>query len=169
MKGTRQSKRYEVESKRRECTLCVITFKDLAWKDHSAILMDISRHGAGIESSTKIDPGFIWFRDRVGGFKGGVLMWSRPVGKRFRAGIRFIPLLRSEEQFINDQIALVRADKPLQDPVAVITTIMESLTNSSAASFPTAPPPPPPNASGKPDDGEDEDIIGELRDIISSV
>ena len=168
VKGTRQSRRYQVENKQRECSLCVITFKDLAWKDHSAILMDISRHGAGIDSDTKIDPGFVWFRDRVGGHKGGVLMWSRPAGHRFRAGVRFVPLTRSEEQFISDQIALVRADKPLQDPVAVITTIMESLTNSSAASSPTAPPPAKPEAGEKPD-GDDEDIIGELRNIASSI
>lgn len=166
IQSTRKSRRYEVESKQRECSLCVITFKDLAWKDHSALLIDISRHGAGIESDAKIDPGFVWFRDRVGGQKGGVLMWSRAAGQRFRAGIRFVSLTRSEEQFINDQIALVRADKPLQDPVAVITTIMESLTNSSAASSPTAPPPAKPGTEGRPND-DDEDIIGELRDIAS--
>jgi hypothetical protein len=167
IQGTRQSRRYQVENKHRECSLCVITFKDLAWKDHSAVLIDISRHGAGIDSDAKIEPGFVWFRDRVGGHKGGVLMWSRAAGQRFRAGVRFVPLTRSEEKFINDQIALVRADKPLQDPVAVITTIMESLTHSSAASSPTAPPPAKPSAEGRPDD--DEDIIGELRDIASKI
>jgi len=161
-KGTRQSRRYTVESKQRECSLCIITFKDFAWKDHTAILMDISRHGAGVDSDSKIEPGFVWFRDRVGGHKGGVLMWNRQHGNRYRAGIRFVPLTREEEQFIDGQIKLVRADKPLQDPVAVITTIMESLTNSTAASSPTAPP----ASSGE---NDDEDIIDELRDIVSSV
>ena len=169
MKSTRQSRRYEVENKRRECSLCVITFKDLAWKDYTAMLMDISRHGAGIESDARIDPGFIWFRDRVGGYKGGVLMWSRQAGQRFRAGIRFIPLSRSEEQFINEQIGLVRANKPLQDPVAVITTIMESLTNSSAAASPTSPPAEPRRPEKTGTDGDDEDIIGDLRDIVASI
>jgi hypothetical protein len=166
MKGTRESRRYTVENKRRECNLCVITFKDLAWKDHSAMLMDISRYGAGIESDGRIDPGFVWFRDRVGGFKGGVLMWSKEVERRHRAGIRFVPLSRSEEKFIDEQIALVRADKPLKDPVAVITTIMESLTHSSATSSPAA------SLSrepvGKSADDDDDDIISDLRDIVSS-
>lgn len=168
MKGTRQSRRYQVESKQRECSLCVITFKDLAWKDHTAILIDISRHGAGIDSEARIEPGFVWFRNRVAGHKGGVLMWSRQLDRRFRAGIRFVPLTWSEEQFIDGQIQLVRADKPLKDPVAVITTIMESLTHSSAASAPTAPPPAParPGASGE--SGDDEDIIDELRNIVTS-
>lgn len=166
MKGTRQSRRYAVDNKRRECHLCVITFKDLAWKDHTALLMDISRHGAGIESEGKIDPGFIWFHDRVGGFRGGILMWSRQSGQRYRAGIRFVPLTRTEERFIDQQIALVRADKPLRDPVAVITTIMESLTHSSAAAVPTAPQAPA-RAEKSPDD-DDDDIIGDLRSIVSS-
>ena len=42
MKGTRKSLRYPV-ALRRECMLCVITFKDLAWKEFKATLADISR------------------------------------------------------------------------------------------------------------------------------
>jgi hypothetical protein len=163
MESTRQSRRYQVENKQRTCSFCVITFKDLAWTDHTALLMDISRHGAGIESDVRIDPGFVWFRDRLGGFKGGVLMWSRQSDKRFRAGIRFVPLTRSEEQFINEQIALVRTHQPLQDPVAVITTIMESLTNSSVPA--SASPGQTQAPTGKDDD---EDIIDDLRNIVSS-
>lgn len=166
-KAPRQSRRYPVVQQHRECGLCVITFKDLAWKDHTALLVDISRHGAGIESHERIDPGFVWFRDRVGGHKGGVLMWNRPAGDRHRGGVRFVPFTRAEEKFIDEQIALVRSGQPLQDPVSVITTLMESLTH--AGSVETAPPPAPqPEPLAPSGNSDDDDIIGELRKIVSS-
>src|SRR5512143_4340150 len=103
MAGTRQSVNYAV-ALRRDCMLCVITFKDLAWKEIKATVVDISRQGVGMESDTRTAPGFVWFRDRLGGFKGGILMWSRRSGNKHRAGIRFVPLTYSEEQFIQEQV-----------------------------------------------------------------
>jgi hypothetical protein len=98
-------------------------------------------------------------------------MWNRQFGLRFRAGIRFVPLSRSEEEFVDEQIALVRADRPLVDPVAVITTLMESLTNSSVTSIPPAPATPFGRTGGPDDKGDDDDddIIEDLRDIVSSI
>jgi hypothetical protein len=122
----RQASRYPL-AVQRDCTMCVITFKDMAWKDHIAYLKDLSMNGVGVASEKRIDPGFVWFRDRVGGHRGGVLMWSEQVGYHFRAGIQFLSFSREAEQFVEDEVGLLRAHQPLRQPEAIISTIMESL------------------------------------------
>jgi len=122
----RQASRYPLAIQR-DCSLCIITFKDLAWSDHVAYLKDFSANGVGVESEKRIDPGFVWFRDRVGGHRGGVMMWSEQAGYNFRAGIQFLSLSREAEQFVEDQVGLLRAHQPLQQPEAIMSTIMESL------------------------------------------
>jgi hypothetical protein len=122
----RQASRYPLAIQR-DCTMCVITFKDLSWKDQLALLKDISMNGVGVESQKQIDPGFVWFRDRVGGHRGGVLMWSRQIGYHYRAGIEFVPLSREAEQFVQSQVGLLRAHQRLSDPEAVISMIMQYL------------------------------------------
>lgn len=125
----RQEGRYPL-AVQRDCAMCIITFKDLAWKDHIAVLKDISTNGVGVEAEQRINTGFVWFRDRVGGHRGGVLLWSRQVGDNFRGGIQFVPLSRDSEQFVNSQIDLLRDHQPLVDPKAVISTIMESMART---------------------------------------
>jgi len=122
----RQASRYPL-AVQRDCAMCVITFKDMAWKDHLAYLKDFSMNGVGVASEKRIDPGFVWFRDRVGGHRGGVLMWSGQVGYKFRAGIQFLSFSREAEQFVEDQVGLLRAHQPLRQPEAILATIMESL------------------------------------------
>ncbi len=111
----------------RQCNLSLIMSKDLAWTDHTVNLKDIGRDGVGIESPRRIDQGFVWFHDRVGGFRGGVLIWSRPQGSNFRAGIQFIPLSLSQENEIDDKVRLMREHAPLRSPEALIATIRDSL------------------------------------------
>ena len=122
----RQAGRYPL-AVQRDCAMCVITFKDMAWKDHLAYLKDISMDGVGIASEERIDPGFVWFQGRVGGHRGGVLMWSGQAGFNFRAGIEFISLSREAEQFVHNGVELLRAHQLLRDPEAIMLTIMESL------------------------------------------
>jgi hypothetical protein len=122
----RQAVRYPL-AVQRDCMMCIITLKDLAWKDHVAFLKDISMNGVGVEAEKRIDTGFVWFRDRVGGHRGGVLMWSRQVGYNYRAGIQFVPLSRDAEDFVNSQVGLLRDHKTILDPSAIISTIMESM------------------------------------------
>jgi len=122
----RQAGRYPL-AVQRNCAMCVITFKDMVWKDHRAYLKDISTNGVGIESEKHIDPGFVWFQDRVGGHRGGVMMWSQQVGYNFRAGIQLVPLSLESEQFVEGQVGLLRAHQPLRQPEAIMSTIMESL------------------------------------------
>ncbi len=115
----------------RECGLCVITFKDLMWSDHTAQLKDISRDGIGIELERPVDRGFVWFRNRVGGFRSGVLMWSSRQGRNFRAGIQFVPLSRTQEQYVQEEVQMVRDHAPMRNPEAIIATIMDSLSRRS--------------------------------------
>ena len=126
MNELRESIRYPL-AVQRDCPLCLITFKDLEWSDYSAQLKDISRGGIGIESAEHIERGFVWFRDRVCGFRGGVLMWSRQAGMSYRAGIQFVPLSRTEERYVQEEVSMVRGHAPLRNPEAIIATIMASL------------------------------------------
>jgi hypothetical protein len=125
----RQVTRYPL-AVHRDCAMCVITFKDLSWKDQFAFLKDISTSGVGVESEKPMDPGFVWFHERVGGHRGGILMWGRQVGYNYRAGIEFVPLSREAEQFVHDQVGLLRAHQPLLDAEAIMTTIIGSLSKT---------------------------------------
>ncbi len=118
---------------RRDCTFAVITFKDLVWKDHLAQLLDISSGGIGLASEGSMDRGFVWFRDRVAGNRGGVLLWSRPHGRSYRAGIQFVPLSRDQESYLRDEFAMVREGRSLRDPRAMLATITGSLSRHRPA------------------------------------
>src|SRR5574341_1118321 len=95
-------RRYPVTA-HRDCPMGVITFRQLEWNDHHAQLTDISVVGIGIESNQQIEPGLVWFKERIGGYRSGVLMWSKQTGARFRAGIKFVPLSREEEAYLQEQ------------------------------------------------------------------
>lgn len=127
MDDKRQAKRQPVVVKR-SCSLGVIPFKQLEWTDHVVHLVDISKNGVGIESADRLDPGFVWFKDRVGGCKGGVLMWSRNAGSRCRAGIRLVPLTRDEELYVQQQSAPSAPHKPRRNPEELINMIINSMT-----------------------------------------
>ncbi len=70
----------------------VISFKRLEWTELIAKVVDISSQGVGIEARSKVEPGFVWFSEKVDGSRGGLLMWSRQFDSTFRGGIRFVPL-----------------------------------------------------------------------------
>jgi hypothetical protein len=119
-------RRYPV-SAHRECPMGIITFKRLEWMDHDAQIVDISIVGIGIESSQQIEPGLVWFKERIGGYKSGVLMWSKQSGSRFRAGIKFVPLSRDEEAYVHEQVKQSHPSKPIHDPARIISTLLESV------------------------------------------
>ena len=125
----RQTTRYPL-AEQKEYGLCVITFKDLAWKDHRAILKDISPGGVGIESNAQVDRGFVWFNKTVGGHRSGILLWNRLVGYNYRAGIQFVSLTRDQERSIGECVETVRAHQPLRDPEQIIATILTSLSRT---------------------------------------
>ncbi len=114
-------------STQRVCDLGIISFRRLLWTDVRVQVVNLSMTGVGIESNARLDPGFVWFKDRVGGQRGGVLMWSRQQDNRYRAGIRFVPLSRHEEQYLQEQIAWSLPHTPVRDPEAIIDSIINSL------------------------------------------
>jgi hypothetical protein len=111
----------------RSCSLGVITSSHLEWKDHSARIVDLSVTGVGIESSEIIPPGFVWFKESVGGHKYGVLTWCKQSGDRYRAGINFVTLSRNEEQYFQEQVRQLKPHTPLRDPLRIIAAMIESL------------------------------------------
>jgi hypothetical protein len=117
---------------RRDCTLGVIAFKQLSWTDHVARIVDINRQGVGIELSTRVEPGFVWFKDRVWGHRGGLLLWSSQIGERYRAGIKFLALSPEEERTVQNQIGLSSSHPPLINPEKVVSTLIDSLINNNA-------------------------------------
>jgi len=160
MNTARESVRYKI-TRPRECRFCIITFKDLAWQEHRTSVVDISRHGAGIESTERLEPGFVWFLERLGGFRGGVLMWTRKDELAYRAGVRFLSLTQDEEKFIHDQMALILDKKQPMNSDAVIAIIMHALTGMSSV-----PPAGQEPAQNKP--GED-DPLGDIQDMLSKL
>jgi len=111
----------------RSCTLGVITSSRLEWKDHIARIVDLSITGVGIESSEMVPPGFVWFKECVGGHKYGVLTWCKPRGDRYRAGIHFVTLSRDEEQYVQEQVKLLKPHTPLRDPLQIIAAMIEAV------------------------------------------
>jgi len=125
-KNNRGIQRYPITVKR-DCNLGVITFNELEWSDHVAQIVDISVIGLGIVSQQRLEPGLVWFKSHVGGFKSGVLMWSKQEGSAFRAGIRFVPLSREEETYLQEQVQKSRPSQPLRDPHQIISSMLDSI------------------------------------------
>lgn len=112
------------------CSFCVITFKRLEWIDHTGRILARSTTGIRLESDKPIDPGFVWFSDRVGGHKGGVLMWCKKLGRNYRAGIQFVPLTRDEERRIQERTVRSSSHRPRRSPDEIIAALIESMTRS---------------------------------------
>ncbi len=117
MENNRQSQRQPITVKR-ECDLGVFASKQTDRTDHRASIVDISNNGVGIESSTPMEPGLVWFRNRIWGQQSGVLLWSRQVGTQYRSGIRFTPFLYNDESAPRE---------PLKDVERLISLHIESI------------------------------------------
>lgn len=116
---------------RRDCAMGVIGFKQLAWSDHVARIVDINRKGVGIELSSGVEPGFVWFKDRVWGHRGGLLLWSGQVGERYRAGIKFLALSREEEHAVQNHVDEAGHHRPLMNPERIVSSLIESLKSDA--------------------------------------
>jgi len=167
----RQANRYQVVQVR-EFPFCLIPFKSLVSTVMVAHVIDISAKGVGIEAGQQLEPGFVWFRDRIGGFKGGLLVWSRQVGEKYRAGVRFVSLSREKELFVQDRVTSLRPLEPLHNPEVVISTILEAMTRDSHE-VQSEPDPPSRDelktlrsADGTP---TEDDLIAQLRAMLNTL
>ena len=168
---TRQCHRYHVD-RQREFSLCIIPFKSLVCAVAVAQVVDLSKYGLGIESHQQLEPGFVWFKDRIGGFKGGLLVWAKKSGAKYRAGIKFVPLSRDKERLVQDRIDAMRPFQPLQDPGVIISTILAAMTRDQTGEQRTPDPASPADLqalrSGE-DTPTEEDLIAQLRNMLASL
>ncbi len=116
---------------KKDYSMSVISFKRLDWTDLVVSIVDMSPQGAGVEVESRMDPGFVWFSDTIDGRKGGLLVWSKQLGNKYRGGIKFVPLSPDEEQRVQEKLA---GSGPLKDPTVVVDTILDSLKKSGAES-----------------------------------
>gem|GEM_PF-1341830 len=171
MDTTRQAHRYEVVQ-RRDFTLWVIPFKSLECSILVAHVVDLSTYGVGIESEQPLKPGFVWFKDRIGGFKGGLLVWGREKDGKHRAGVKFVPLSRDKELIVQEQIAMMRPNQPIHNPEVIISTILESMTRGDTGDrgTPDRTEPKDPKALRSAEETHsEEDLIAQLRDMLSTL
>ena len=171
MDTTRQSHRYEVVQ-RRDFTLWVIPFKSLECAIVVAHVVDLSKYGVGIESDQPLEPGFVWFKDRIGGFKGGLLVWGRQKDGKYRAGIKFVALSRDKELLVQERIAMMRPHQPIHNPEVIISTILESMTRGQTGDQGTPDRPDPEDLKAlrsAEETTKEEDLIAQLRDMLSSL
>jgi hypothetical protein len=104
----------------------VISFKRMDWTEMIAKVVDMSPLGVGIEMKIKVDPGFVWFPEKVDGSRCGLLMWSKQRNNTYRGGIKFVPLSPDDEQNVQKKLE----ESGLRDPLIVAETIMEALKKS---------------------------------------
>jgi hypothetical protein len=171
MDVTRQSHRYQVVQQR-NFHVCVIPFKTLQCSVMVAHVVDISKNGVGVEAVQRLEPGFVWFKDRIMGFKGGLLLWSRQTGEKYRAGIRFVPLSHDKERLVQDQIDAIRPLQPLPNPEVIVSTILEAMTQNQpeGRQSPAQSDPADLTALRTADDAPtEEDLIAQLRSMLSSL
>jgi acetolactate synthase regulatory subunit len=120
--------RYCVTSPR-TYSLDVIAFDQPMLIEHVVRIVDISVIGVGIESSDRIEPGLICFKEQVSGQKYGVLIWSKPSGDRHRAGIQFVVLSPEEEAYLQEQVKQSHPCQSIRDPDKIIASLLDSFKN----------------------------------------
>jgi hypothetical protein len=125
--------RYQVTS-HRTYSLDVIAFDQPARAEHVVRIVDISVIGVGIESGERIEPGLICFREKVGGQKYGVLVWSKLSSGGYRAGIQFVDLSPEKEDYLQEQVKQSQPRQLLRDPDKIIDSILHSVKNEMKSS-----------------------------------
>ena len=120
--------RYRVTS-HRTYSLDVINFDQPTRTEHVVRIVDISVIGVGIESSERIEPGLVCFKEKVGGQKYGVLVWSKSGSGGYRAGIQFVVLSPEEEEYLQEQVRQSQPYESLRDPDKIIASLLHSVKN----------------------------------------
>ncbi len=115
-------------------SLSVVSFKDINWEDNIVNIINISETVVRVESDRPMEPGFVWFNDRVRGHKGGILIWCQQFGERYRAVIRLVPLTREEERIVQERAVRSSGHRPRRSPEEIIATLTESMKRNSTSS-----------------------------------
>lgn len=80
----------------------IIQFGQLQRQDITVQGVDISDGGLGITSDAPLSPGFIWFWRTVGKQRGGMVVWSRKINSHYRAGVQFLPIPLSPDDYLKN-------------------------------------------------------------------
>ncbi len=112
-------------------SLNIVSFKDTSWADHTANIVDLSDSTVRVESDRPIDPGFVWFNDRVRGHKGGLVVWCQPFYGRYRAVLQLVPLTSEEERGIQERTVRSNAHRPHRSPEEIIASLTEAMKRNS--------------------------------------
>ncbi len=112
-------------------SLSVISFKDINWMDNTVNLVNISETCVRVESDRPMEPGFVWFNDRVRGNKGGILIWCQKLGERYHAVIRLVPLTREEERLVQERAVRSSGHRSRRSPEEIIASLTESMKRNS--------------------------------------
>jgi hypothetical protein len=78
----------------------LIQFGKLHRHDITVQGVDISEGGLGIVADVPLSPGFVWFWRSVGERKGGMIVWTRKENDKYRAGIQFLPIPISPDDYL---------------------------------------------------------------------
>ena len=113
-------------------SLNVITFKDTSWTEHTADIMDLNDRSVRVESDRPINPGFVWFNDRVRGHKGGLVIWCQPFYGRYRAVMELVPLSRDQERLIQERTVQSGAHRSHRSPDEIIAALTESVKRNGS-------------------------------------
>lgn len=108
------------DNEQRDLFFGIISLKQLAWSEHNARIVDVGEDGLRIETREHIGPGYVWFRQRIQGSRGGFLEWSVPSGDGYCARIRFSSLSWNVEQYVQERARRSLAHIPLRDPAEII-------------------------------------------------
>jgi hypothetical protein len=130
MDDNRQSQRQPIMTTR-DLAMEVIKFRQLDRADHQGQIVDISMSGVGIESNTPMEPGYVWFKNRIWGQHSGVLLWSKQVGSLYRSGIRFVSPSHDEALFANKQSEQPIQREPFKDLNKIVAMQLESIQQES--------------------------------------
>jgi len=127
-RNRRRELKWSYDSGENDRTLGIVSFCDLVRRDYITRLVDRSIIGVGLESVQPIQPGIIWFKETVYGQKCGKLMWCKQVGGRYRSGVRFLSLMRTEEEHLRHIVEQAKPYKTIQDPDRIIARLAECIS-----------------------------------------
>lgn len=116
---------------KRDCVFGLISFNDLEWSQHLAKVIDVSITGLGIESDKPFKPGLVSFKQCVCGNKFGLVVWCKEHDSGYRAGIEFISLARSEEDYIRKLVQQLPEGR-IEDPKCLIKKLIKQHQQISA-------------------------------------
>lgn len=125
MKTTRRLKR-EPCTEERTIPISIVTIDELARQEVRVRCVDVNDDGLGIVSDIPLQPGLVWFPAGIREQRSGLVLWSKEIAGKHRAGVRFMPLpdLPQEAPSLPPRAAYPPA---LQDPWVLTPLLIDKV------------------------------------------